>query len=171
MHIDDAKEEWLTVQNHPKDISKGTKQVLVGSQVYIERDDANLLTEGQNATFINWGNILIKKIERENDVIKRVVAQLNLENKDYKNTLKITWLSISSDKNHDVSKVNLIPCYAVYFDHIISKSILGKDDDYKDFIAKNTRVSFIVFTNYKFKKQNKNICSKYFRQRYKCLEK
>nr|XP_033196973.1 bifunctional glutamate/proline--tRNA ligase isoform X2 [Bombus vancouverensis nearcticus] len=139
VHIDDAKEEWLTVQNHPKDISKGTKQVLVGSQVYIERDDANLLTEGQNATFINWGNILIKKIERENDVIKRVVAQLNLENKDYKNTLKITWLSIPSDKNHDVSKVNLIPCYAVYFDHIISKSILGKDDDYKDFIAKNTR--------------------------------
>ncbi|XP_048270036.1 bifunctional glutamate/proline--tRNA ligase isoform X2 [Bombus terrestris] len=139
VHIDDAKEEWLTVQNHPKDISKGTKQVLVGSQVYIERDDANFLTEGQNATFINWGNILIKKIERENDVIKRVVAQLNLENKDYKNTLKITWLSIPSDKNHDVSKVNLIPCYAVYFDHIISKSILGKDDDYKDFIAKNTR--------------------------------
>ncbi|XP_068987174.1 bifunctional glutamate/proline--tRNA ligase [Bombus flavifrons] len=139
VHIDDAKEEWLTVQNHPKDITKGTKQVLVGSQVYIERDDANLLTEGQNATFINWGNILIKKIERENDVIKRVVAQLNLENKDYKNTLKITWLSIPSDKNHDVSKVNLIPCYAVYFDHIISKSILGKDDDYKDFIAKNTR--------------------------------
>ncbi|XP_043604347.1 LOW QUALITY PROTEIN: bifunctional glutamate/proline--tRNA ligase [Bombus pyrosoma] len=139
VHIDDAKEEWLTVQNHPKDTSKGTKQVLVGSQVYIERDDANLLTEGQNATFINWGNILIKKIEREDDVIKRVVAQLNLENKDYKSTLKITWLSIPSDKNHDVSKVNLIPCYAVYFDHIISKSILGKDDDYKDFIAKNTR--------------------------------
>lgn len=137
------KEEWLTVQNHPKDISKGTKQVLVGSQLYIERDDANLLIEGQNVTLINWGNILIKKIEKENNVIKQIIAQLNLKNKDYKNTLKITWLSASFDKNEDdINKVKLIPCYTVYFNHIISKPVLGKDDDYKDFVAKETRVSF-----------------------------
>ncbi|XP_043513254.1 bifunctional glutamate/proline--tRNA ligase isoform X2 [Frieseomelitta varia] len=141
VHINDVKEEWLTVQNHPKDISKGTKQILVRSQLYIERDDANLLIEGQNITLINWGNILIKKIEKENNVIKQIIAQLNLENKDYKNTLKITWLSASSDKNEDdINKVNLIPCYTVYFNHIIHKPVLGKDDDYKDFVAKETRI-------------------------------
>ncbi|OAD62174.1 Bifunctional glutamate/proline--tRNA ligase [Eufriesea mexicana] len=140
VHIDGAKEDWLLVQNHPKDLSKGTKQMLIGPQVYIERDDANVLTEGQNATFINWGNILIKKIEKKNGVITQIIAQLNLENKDYKNTLKITWLSVPSNKNDDdINKTNLIPCYAVYFDHIISKPVLGKDADYKDFVAKHTR--------------------------------
>ncbi|CAD1476646.1 unnamed protein product, partial [Heterotrigona itama] len=139
LHINDAKEEWLAVQNHPKNISKGTKQVSVGSQLYIERNDANLLIEGQNITLINWGNVLIKKIEKENNVIKQITAQLNLENKDYKNTLKITWLSASSENEDDVNKVNLIPCYTVYFNHIIRKPVLGKDDDYKDFVAKETR--------------------------------
>ncbi|XP_017877336.1 bifunctional glutamate/proline--tRNA ligase [Ceratina calcarata] len=139
VHIDGAKEEWLTVQNHPKDLSKGTKQVLVSSQVYIEKDDADMLVEGENAVFINWGNILITKIEKENGSTKRITAKLDLDNKDYKNKLKITWLAISSGKNN-VDKTNSIPCYAVYFDHIISKPVLAKDDDYKNFIAKNTRV-------------------------------
>ncbi|XP_015432761.1 PREDICTED: bifunctional glutamate/proline--tRNA ligase [Dufourea novaeangliae] len=141
VHINNVKEEWLTVQNHPKDPSKGTKRVLTGSLLYIEKDDADVLVEGQNTTFINWGNIMIKKIEKENGIVKNVLAQLNLENKDYKNTLKITWLTVLSNKSdNDISETNVIPCYAVYFDHIISKPVLGKDDDYKGFIAKNTRV-------------------------------
>ncbi|XP_076223638.1 glutamyl-prolyl-tRNA synthetase [Nomia melanderi] len=141
VHITNAKEEWLTVQNHPKDPSKGTKQVLTGSVLYIEKDDADVLVENQNTTFINWGNILIKKIEKSNGVVTKVLAELNLENKDYKNTLKITWLTKPSDtSDDDISKSSLIPCYAVYFDHIISKPVLGKDDDFKDFIAKATRV-------------------------------
>ncbi|XP_076234604.1 glutamyl-prolyl-tRNA synthetase [Calliopsis andreniformis] len=139
VNIIDAKKEWLTVQNHPKDPSKGTKQVLTNSLLYIERDDANVLVEGQNTTFINWGNILIQKIEKESGVVKKVTGKLNLENKDYKNTLKITWLAIPSETDNDVGEANLVPCYAVYFDHIISKPVLGKDDDYKDFIAKDTR--------------------------------
>ncbi|CAL7952238.1 unnamed protein product [Xylocopa violacea] len=155
VHIDGVKEEWLTVQNHPKDPSKGTKQVFVSSQVYIEKDDADMLIEGQNATFINWGNILIKKIEKENGVTKQITAQLNLENKDYKNTLKITWLSVSSDKSNSVSKANLIPCYAVYFDHIISKPVLGKDDDYKDFIAKDTRMEVQMLGEVELKRVKK----------------
>ncbi|KOC60945.1 Bifunctional glutamate/proline--tRNA ligase [Habropoda laboriosa] len=155
VHINDVKEEWLTVQNHPKDPSKGTKQVLVGSQLYIERDDADMLIEDQNATFINWGNILIKKIEKENGVIARVIAQLNLENKDYKNTLKITWLAIPSDKNDNNGKANLIPCYTVYFNHIISKPVLGKDDDYKDFIARDTRVEVQMLGEVELKRVKK----------------
>ncbi|XP_076642990.1 glutamyl-prolyl-tRNA synthetase [Halictus rubicundus] len=141
VHIDNANEQWLTVQNHPKDPSKGTKQVSTGPVVYIEKDDADMLVEEQNATFINWGNILITKLERNGASVGKVLARLNLENKDYKNTLKITWLlAPSNNDDNNIGKTSLIPCYAVYFDHIISKPVLAKDDDYKDFIAKNTRV-------------------------------
>ncbi|CAK9797250.1 Bifunctional glutamate/proline--tRNA ligase [Anthophora plagiata] len=154
--VNGVKEHWLTVQNHPKDPSKGTKQVLAGSQLWIERDDADMLTEGHNVTFINWGNISIKKIERENGIITRIMAELDLQNKDYKNTLKITWLAIPSQKNdNNGSTANLIPCYAVYFNHIISKPVLGKDEDYKDFIAKDTRVEVQMLGEVELKRVKK----------------
>ncbi|KAL2712821.1 bifunctional glutamate/proline--tRNA ligase [Vespula squamosa] len=134
VNVLDSKEEWVTVRNHPKDPSLGTKRVRVGSKILIEKDDAEALVEGQNATFVNWGNLKIEAIHKKNGVIESIDARLNLSDENYKNTLKITWLPASQNYK------DLIPCYAVYFDHIISKPVLGKDDDFKDFVAKDTRV-------------------------------
>ncbi|KAK2575430.1 hypothetical protein KPH14_008339 [Odynerus spinipes] len=135
VNVLDAKEDWLTVQNHPKNPSVGTKQVRVSPKILIEKDDAEALVEGQNTTFVNWGNLKIEAIHKKNGAIESIDARLNLEDKNYKNTLKITWLPAPRNTEKDI-----IPCYAVYFDHIISKPVLGKDDDFKDFVAKNTRV-------------------------------
>lgn len=60
--INGAKEECLTVPKHPKNAEIGNKQVWVGSKILIDRVDADSLNEGENATFINWGNLLIKKV-------------------------------------------------------------------------------------------------------------
>lgn len=150
VNVVDAKEEWLTVQNHPKDPSKGTKQVRVSSKILIEKEDAERLIEGQNTTFINWGNLMILKINKQADNIVNVEARLNLEDKNYKNTLKITWLAKSlprSDPN--VEKSNPIKCYAVYFDNIISVPTLGKDDDFKNFVNKDTRVKNFIYKHAK----------------------
>ena len=136
-------ESYLTVANHPKDPAIGTKQVRVGPTILIEEEDAESLKEGQNATFINWGNLMIEKIRKENGKVIGVEASLNLDNKDYKNTLKLTW--IAADSTEIINKTpnaTAIPCYAVYFDHIITKPVLGKEDDFKNFVAKDTRVSF-----------------------------
>lgn len=59
-----VKEECLTVPKHPKNNEVGTKEVWVGPKILIDRADAESLKEGENATFINWGNLLIKKINR-----------------------------------------------------------------------------------------------------------
>lgn len=113
----------------------------IGSKILIERDDAEALIEGQNATFINWGNLMIKKIEKKNGIVVNVKASLNLEDKNYKNTLKITWLSAPlTESDQNVEQANPITCYTVYFDHIMSVPVLGKDDDFKNFVAKDTRV-------------------------------
>lgn len=145
VNIIDAQEGSLDVQNHPKDPSKGTKRVRICSKVLIERDDAKALVVGQNATFINWGNLMIEKIDMDqSDNIVDVKARLNLTNNNYKNTLKITWLAAPLDKEvvslEDATELNPIPCYAVYFNHIMNVPVLGKDDDFKDFVAKDTRV-------------------------------
>ncbi|GAB6021105.1 hypothetical protein CHUAL_003738 [Chamberlinius hualienensis] len=130
----DAIESKLEVAKHPKNDSVGLKTVWTSSTVLIDEEDAKLLKEGENATFINWGNLIIQKIRRNGDnKITSVEAKLNLDNKDYKKTLKLTWLA-------KVPQAPLTPCVCVYFDHIITKPVLERDDDFKKYIAKNTRV-------------------------------
>lgn len=130
--VSGASVEPLTVAKHPKNVIIGTKTVWVGPRILIDHVDAETLKEGENTTFINWGNLLIKKINRADGKIVSVEAEPNLSNKDYKNTLKITWLA-------ETEKAPFVPCICVYFDHIISKSVLGKDEDFKDYIGHNTR--------------------------------
>ncbi|NEU33538.1 hypothetical protein GN156_22930, partial [bacterium LRH843] len=113
-----AKEEQLVVAKHPKNPAVGTKTVCVGPRILIDYADAECLKEGENTTFINWGNLRIKKINRKDNRIVSVDAEPNLDDKDYKKTLKITWLA-------DSSKAPLIPALITYFDHIISKPVLG----------------------------------------------
>jgi len=52
---------------------------------------------------------------------------------DYKKTQKITWLA-------EVDAVPLVPVLCVQFDHLITKPILGKDEDFKQFINDSSRV-------------------------------
>lgn len=74
---------------------------------------------------------------RENGKIVSVEAEPNFSNKDYKKTLKLTWLA-------DTESAPFVPCICVYFDHIIGKAVLGKDEDFKDYIGHNTRVLIFV---------------------------
>lgn len=125
-------EQATSAQRHPKDPSLGTKTVWVGPRVLVEAVDAELLREGQNATFINWGNIMIKKVHRRDGRVVSVDAEANTQDTDYKKTLKLTWLA-------DSERSPRTPLVCVYFDHLINKSVLGKDEDFKTFIGHPTR--------------------------------
>lgn len=58
---------------------------------------------------------------------------MNLFLQDYKKTQKITWLAESE-------KGGFIPTVCIHYDHIISKPVLGKDEDFKTYINKNSKV-------------------------------
>lgn len=129
------KQEILLVPAHPKNESIGKKEIHIGPRILIDYIDAEQLKEGENATFINWGNLMIKKIHRninDNNKITSIDAKLNLDNKDFKKTIKLTWLC-------ELDKNEYPPTYCVYFDHIISKPVLGKDEDFKQYIGHKTR--------------------------------
>ncbi|XP_034936970.1 bifunctional glutamate/proline--tRNA ligase [Chelonus insularis] len=138
VNVKGAKRDFIDAQNHPKDPTKGTKKVLINKKIFIERVDAETLKVKENATFINWGNLMITNIKRDNGKIVDIDADLNLDNKDFKNTVKLTWLAVD-DEDKENEDSSFIPCVAVYFDHIITKPLLAKDDDFKDFVAKDTR--------------------------------
>lgn len=141
-----AKVEHLIVPRHPKNAEVGNKTVTVGPEVLIDGVDAETLKEGENATFINWGNVLVEKIHRDTTKkITHVDAKLNLENKDFKKTVKLTWLAKLPAKEYT-------PTECVYFDHIISKAVLSKDEDFKAFIAKDSKTSMPMLGDPELKK-------------------
>lgn len=132
-----TKNESISVQSHPKDPAIGNKVVWLGPKILIDLVDAEALKEGENATFINWGNLMIKKINKKDGKITSVDASLNLEDKDFKKTLKLTWLC-------DMEPEAFTPTYCVYFEHIISKAVLGREEDFKQYIGHQTRVRFLL---------------------------
>ena len=63
---------------------------------------------------------------------------------DYKKTQKITWLA-------EVDAAPLIPVICVQYDHLITKPILGKDEDFKQYINHNSRVCPRVVSHITFR--------------------
>ena len=100
----------------------------------MESADADTFAANDNVTFINWGNIRITKINKKDGKVESVDAKLNLDDKDFKKTTKVTWLA-------EHPKCNWTPAVAVEFDNIITKPILEKDDDFKNFINRDSRKS------------------------------
>ncbi|KAG7466074.1 hypothetical protein MATL_G00160980 [Megalops atlanticus] len=132
--IPEAKEEMKEVARHPKNAEVGMKKVWYGPRVLIDGADAETFTEGEIVTFINWGNIIITKIHRDSSgAITSLEGRLNLENTDYKKTTKITWLA-------DTPSAPVLPTVCISYQHLISKPVLGKDDDFKDYINRNSKV-------------------------------
>uniref|UniRef100_A0A8C3T7J9 Bifunctional glutamate/proline--tRNA ligase n=1 Tax=Chelydra serpentina TaxID=8475 RepID=A0A8C3T7J9_CHESE len=133
VNVPEALEEMKEVAKHPKNADVGLKPVWYSSKVLIDGADAETLTEGETVTFINWGNIIITKIHRNSSrKIVSIDAKLNMENKDYKKTTKITWLA-------ETPHASLIPAVCVNYDHLITKPVLGKDEDFKQYVNRNSK--------------------------------
>ncbi|MCP9260701.1 Bifunctional glutamate/proline--tRNA ligase [Dirofilaria immitis] len=93
----------------------------------VEEIDAREMKIGDSVTLINWGNIKICDILKVGDKITGIKAKLDLENKDYKKTLKVTWIA-------DTKLGPQIPVKIVEYSHIISKAVIGKEEDWKQFV-------------------------------------
>ncbi|XP_062980149.1 bifunctional glutamate/proline--tRNA ligase isoform X5 [Elgaria multicarinata webbii] len=133
VNIPEAKEEAKEVAKHPKNAEVGLKPVWYSPKVLIEGADADTLTEGETVTFINWGNIIITKIYKNSaGKITSIDGKLNLENKDYKKTAKITWLA-------ETPRAPSIPTVCVNYEHLITKPVLGKEEDFKQYVNRNSK--------------------------------
>ncbi|XP_041793033.1 bifunctional glutamate/proline--tRNA ligase isoform X2 [Chelmon rostratus] len=132
--IPEATEEIKEVAKHPKNAEVGMKKVWYGPRVLVEGADAETFSEGETVTFINWGNLIITKINKGPDAkVVSMEARLNLENKDFKKTTKITWLA-------DTNSAPLLPTICINYQPLISKAVITKDDDFKEYINKNSKL-------------------------------
>uniref|UniRef100_A0AC34GIB5 Glutamyl/glutaminyl-tRNA synthetase class Ib anti-codon binding domain-containing protein n=1 Tax=Panagrolaimus sp. ES5 TaxID=591445 RepID=A0AC34GIB5_9BILA len=111
VNVNGAKPEMNKINLHPKDAAIGSRDVHFGPKVLLEQVDADLMNEDDCATFVNWGNLKLTKVGMKDGHVVSINANLDLDNKYFKKTLKITWL--------------VEPCVeiqAVRYDPVISKA-------------------------------------------------
>ncbi|OTF70838.1 bifunctional glutamate/proline-tRNA ligase-like protein, partial [Euroglyphus maynei] len=130
--------ETISAALHPKNSELGQRQVPIGQRLLIDQQDAQLFQPNTTVTFIQWGNLRITAVERSSDgLVTAIKAKLDLDNKDFKKTLKVTWLE----------ETTKIPALLVYYDNIIKKPVLGKDDDFKEFLNRDSKMAIEAFVD------------------------
>ncbi|CAF1339282.1 unnamed protein product [Didymodactylos carnosus] len=100
-----------------KNASIGNKNVYYSQNILIEHDDAILLNENEIITLINWEILKLKDIS----TTESIETETQPDNKDYKKTVKLTWLA-------KTSQANFTPTKCVRFDNIMTKPSLEKDN-------------------------------------------
>lgn len=132
VNVKEASESSAKYPKHPKNEDVGEKNVYYSNRILMEGEDAKAVREGELVTFINWGNLRIEKINKNGEEITSIDAITELDNKDFKKTTKVTWLA-------EHSGAPFVPTKCVFFDNIITKDVLSKEDNFKDFIGADTK--------------------------------
>ncbi|KAF8563572.1 hypothetical protein P879_09424 [Paragonimus westermani] len=119
---------------HPKNEHLGDRGILLGPLIFIEHADAVCLKQGENVTLINWGNCRVLSVHQTEQFVSGVNVELNLADTNYKKTLKITWLA-----DPGPTGPALTPLSCLIYDHLLTKAVITKGDDFKLFINRNSK--------------------------------
>ncbi|KAJ2705941.1 glutamate--tRNA ligase [Coemansia sp. IMI 203386] len=117
---------------HKKNPELGTKHTVFSSQLFIDQEDAASFEIGEELTLMDWGNAIVKAVERTAEgVVTNVQFSLHLEG-DVKSTKKkITWLGQSSE-------VHPVEALLVDYDYLITKKKLEEEDTVEDVLTPKT---------------------------------
>lgn len=125
--------EGRTQPLHPKSQDVGTKVVYYSKEILIEREDAEMIAEGEKITLMKWGNCHITSKKGEGDSLV-LTGKIDETDKDFKKTKKLTWLSVNQGLNLKVTLVE--------YDHLITKKKVEEDEKVADFINPKSKISY-----------------------------
>ncbi|KAI9355924.1 tRNA synthetases class I, catalytic domain-containing protein [Zopfochytrium polystomum] len=120
---------------HKKNPDVGMKTTVYSSELYIEFADAKDLSAGEEVTFMDWGNVIIEKIQWTEDksFIGIIDISLNLDGDFKKTKKKLTWLSRAIPEGRpELAPVKLL---LLDYDFLINKKKLEEGDELKDFLT------------------------------------
>lgn len=113
---------------HPKNPAIGTRMVKYSRSIFLDQADSASLAKGEKVTLMSWGDAMVKEINTRADGTTRdLLLMLQLDDKDFHGTKKITWLA--------GEKANLVEVELWEFDHLLTKDTLGKDDELGDYLT------------------------------------
>lgn len=112
---------------HPKTPAIGSKLTTYSRSILLDHADAASLATGEKFTLMGWGNATVKERKMSDNTIRYLTVILDLDDKDFKKTKKITWLTSE--------KACLIEAELWEFDYLLTKDTLGKDDELDDYLT------------------------------------
>merc|ERR1719223_1714201 len=121
-----TQSQLIDIAVNPTDASQGRRKISVGPRMFVECTVAlSDLQIGSKVNLISWQNFALKSV----DIAARsIVLQPLPEDKDFKSATKMNYV--------DSSRCTKIICNT--YGNLITKSVVTKDDDFKDFVNSNS---------------------------------
>jgi bifunctional glutamyl/prolyl-tRNA synthetase len=79
----------------------------------------------------------LNSFRKDSNEIELIEGETQLDNKDFKNTLKLTWLA-------ETSQAPLIPVTCIHYDNIMTKVKLDEGDTFENFVNYASKVNIII---------------------------
>jgi glutamyl-tRNA synthetase len=131
------KVEEVEVDWHMKNKDLGKRIQKRYNKLVIEKEDANLLKEGQKLTLYRWGNSIVEKIEKEGDKITAVHVKLTPEDKVFKKTTLCHWVPM---KEGLYTKAVIRE-----YGHLITVKKLEDNMKIEDIVNNNSKFETVVY--------------------------
>lgn len=100
------------IPRHKKYEGAGEKATTFTRSIWIDRADAESITVDEEVTLMDWGNAIVKKIEKDQDGNLALTGVLHLDGSVKTTKLKLTWLP----EIDELVKLSLME-----FDYLITK--------------------------------------------------
>ncbi|RKF54658.1 putative glutamate--tRNA ligase, cytoplasmic [Golovinomyces cichoracearum] len=114
----------------PKNPSLGMKKVAFSSSIILDQEDVALMKVDEEITLMAWGNAIVRKINGSNPITD-IELELNLKGDVRSTEKKVTWLATEQD---------LVMAETWKFDHLFTKDKLEEDDNWEDFVNKDSAI-------------------------------
>lgn len=124
--VENGQDEVKQMPKHKKDSSLGTKEVVYRKNLLLEGEDAESFEVDEKVTFMDWGNMIITARDGESG---NLTAKFLPDDDNFKGTKKVTWLAEIDD---------LVDLKLYRYSDILTKDRLDEDDDFEQFINKDS---------------------------------
>ncbi|KUJ06715.1 putative glutamyl-tRNA synthetase, cytoplasmic [Mollisia scopiformis] len=114
---------------HNKNPAVGMKKVAFSKHLILDQEDVKLFKQDEEITLMNWGNAIVRKINGSNPITD-IELELHLEGDVKKTEKKVTWLSTEGQ--------DLVKAEVWEFEHLFTKDKLEEDDNWEDFVNKDS---------------------------------
>ncbi|KAK7278079.1 hypothetical protein RJT34_23103 [Clitoria ternatea] len=125
------------IPRHKKHEAAGDKATTYSNRIWIDYADAETISAGEEVTLMDWGNAIVKEVEKDQDGnITRLSGVLHLEGSVKTTKLKLTWLA-------DIDE--LVSLTLVEFDYLITKKKLEEGEDFIDVLNPCTKKETVAY--------------------------
>ncbi|CAJ2630537.1 unnamed protein product [Trifolium pratense] len=125
------------IPRHKKYEAAGNKATTYAKRIWIDYADAKSISTGEEVTLMDWGNAIVKEVEKDQDGnVIGLSGVLHLEGSVKTTKLKLTWLPELDE---------LVSLTLMEFDYLITKKKLEEGEDIIDWLNPCTKKETLAY--------------------------